>query len=118
MNRKELYQHLQAAGLTERQQQNIAAEMDDCGDHSVPVLRAQPITLNDLYGPNDLSCLQDMRLNDTSSAGTASAFLPSNGMPSSSGESADKQALGKIISTANRATQWRTSIMGEILTAR
>ncbi len=66
MNRKELYQRLQAAGLTERQMQNIAAEMDDCGDHSVPVPMAQSIPLNDLYGPNDLSCLQDMRVNSTS----------------------------------------------------
>jgi len=66
MNRKELYQRLQIAGLTEQQRQNIAAEMDDCGDHSLPLPQSELIPLNDLYGPNDLSCLQDLRVNSVS----------------------------------------------------
>ena len=66
MNRKKLYQRLKAVGLTERQRRNIAAEMEDCADHSVPAPVSQLSPLNDLYGLNDLSCLQDMRVNTTS----------------------------------------------------
>ncbi len=66
MRRKELYQRLKAAGLTEQQEQNIAAEMDDCGDHALPSLLSSLIPLCDLYGPNDLNLLQEMRVNSTS----------------------------------------------------
>ncbi len=65
MNRKQLYQRLKASGLTKRQQRIITAEMDDCGDHSVLSPLSHPPSLADLYGPDDLSCLQDLRVNSS-----------------------------------------------------
>jgi uncharacterized sporulation protein YeaH/YhbH (DUF444 family) len=66
MNRKKYYQRLKAAGLTERQQRNIAAEMDEYGEHSLPSPPLGLPPLNDFYGPNDLSCLQEMHVNSPS----------------------------------------------------
>ncbi len=63
MKRKQLYQRLKADGLTEKQQKVIAAEMDDCGDHSLPPSEVHLPVLNDLYAMDDLSCLQDIRTN-------------------------------------------------------
>jgi len=62
MTRKELYQRLKAAGLTPRQEEIIAAEMEDCGEH-VPLPPEEVLApLADLYGMNDFSTLQDIRL--------------------------------------------------------
>lgn len=65
MNRKKLYQRLKAAGLTTRQKQIIAAEIKDCGNHELPAPLTHLSPLNDLYTPNDLSCLQDLTVNAT-----------------------------------------------------
>lgn len=65
MDRKQLYRRLKAAGLTKRQQGIIAAEMDDCDDHSVPSPLPLLPSLSNLYSPDDLSCLQDIRVNST-----------------------------------------------------
>ncbi|WP_020674499.1 DUF444 family protein [Geopsychrobacter electrodiphilus] len=65
MTRKELYQRLKAAGLTARQEQIIAAEMEDYASHEPPPARTSPVPLNDLYSLNDLGCLQNLTLNLT-----------------------------------------------------
>ncbi len=65
MNRKELYQRLEAAGLTERQREIIAAEMEDCADHAPLPPEESLIPLDDIYSVNDYTALQDIRLSAT-----------------------------------------------------
>lgn len=65
MNRRELYQRLKAEGLTERQREIIAAEMENYEDHTPLPAEGTVLSLNDIYSVNDFSALQDIRLNTT-----------------------------------------------------